>query len=128
MDGRELGLSLGHHCCLFLGSRTSNTSAGLKNGFMEPSFLLVSWFRARLEPDQQGSHWKKCWGDHRGLHSAWGRGPTGTPAHNGIDGLQRHLKPGDMPSLVLGELILIWIVGSWSYHWATTVACFWFQK
>jgi hypothetical protein len=38
----------------------------------------------------------------------------------------------ELMGLVLGELILgeplwlalEWIVGSWSYHWATTVACF----
>jgi hypothetical protein len=34
MDSGKLELSLGHHCCLFLGSRTGNTSAGLNNGFI----------------------------------------------------------------------------------------------
>jgi hypothetical protein len=98
-EANGTGLS-GNHCGLHCNGEWR---AGAITGKL---LFLVPWFKARLHQGQQGSHRKKCWRTTMACILLGGREPTGTPTHNGTDGLQQHLKPGDMPSMSLGELIL----------------------
>jgi hypothetical protein len=62
MDGGELELSLGqHHCCLFLGSRTSSISAGLNNGFI----ILLHTCSKQIKQKKSNN-----WGEYQGCDRA----------------------------------------------------------